>query len=140
MLRSLLVLALAVLFGAWGCIGYRQRVADTPYSGGRARVDQVDVVPPVPSANQLVLVATGRLPDACTRIDRVEIRRFGTSFEVTLHTRREAGALCAQVLTPFRQRVLLPLEGQDSGLFIVTVNGVRASFHVVPEGGRIRVR
>ncbi len=134
--RPLPSLALAVVLAVWGCAGYRQRVADNPYTGGLADVEQVDVGPSALGTRQLVVVATGSLPDPCTRIDQVEIDRFGTSFDVTLRTRRDAGALCAQILTPFRRRVLLPLEGRESGLFIVTVNGVRASFQIVPGGGR----
>ena len=78
-------------------------------------------------------IARGMLPDAgCTTIAGATQSRSGNSFTVTLTTKRDPLALCAQMLTPFEYTVPLDVSGLMAGRYNVNVNGVFVSFELPP--------
>jgi uncharacterized protein YraI len=78
---------------------------------------------------QVNAVARGQLPDAgCTTISSVNQIREGNLFKVSLKTRTDPLAFCAQILTPFEYVIPLEVGSLLAGRYIVNVNGVEASF------------
>lgn len=119
------------------CAGDAAREADRPFTLGVAQVESLEVQVWNGADASARVVARGQLPDPCTRIDRVQTRRLGNTFEVTLTTRREFGVTCAAMLVPFEREVFLPIDRFESGAYLVEVNGVSRDFHVVvhPDAG-----
>jgi hypothetical protein len=80
---------------------------------------------------QVNAIARGQLPDAgCATISGASQVRNGNIFHVTLTTRTDPQALCAQMLTPFEYMVALDVSSLLPGRYIVTVNGVEGSFEL----------
>jgi hypothetical protein len=122
----LLLLALA----ASDCAGRRAREADRPFTAGLASVESLAVAVQPLGSSHVKVIARGTLPDACTRIDAERRERWGSRIQVTLTTRRESGALCAQVLKPFTKTILIPVAELHPGLYTLEVNGVSRVFDV----------
>lgn len=81
------------------------------------------------------VIATGHLPDAgCTSIAAVEQERDSDVFRVSITTHTDPEMMCAQVLTPFEEVVLLDTNDLAPGLYRVSVNGVEGSFELPPVG------
>lgn len=98
---------------------------------GLASVDEVEVE--VSSASRVEVTASGNLPDTCTEIAESQQAREGDTFRVTLATRRPADEVCAQVLVPFTETIVLSTMGSLApGDYAVEVNGVRADFSIPP--------
>ena len=71
----------------------------------------------------------GALPDACAALDEAEQARVVNLIDVTLTMRRPRGALCAQVVRPFR--FYLPLDGTfPPGSYTLKVNGAAYPFRI----------
>lgn len=82
---------------------------------------------------QVNAIARGFLSDSgCTTISGVSQSRTGNIFTITVTTKINPQALCAQALTPFEQVISLEVGSLLPGTYIVRVNGVEASF-VLPE-------
>jgi inhibitor of cysteine peptidase len=79
---------------------------------------------------QIHAVTRGEHPDSCTKVDKVVTRREGDTFFVTITTSRPADAMCAQVMTPFEEIVVLDVVGLKAGVYTVDVNGVRGTFEL----------
>jgi len=129
-----LALALVVAI-AVACGGMRALEADRAYQVGLAAVERVEVhvfSQRPPSAHVSVY---GQLPDICTKLDRSRQDRLGSSIDVTLTTRHDSGPDCAAEPRPFEQRILLDVVGLPAGLYVVTVNGVQASFQILEDLG-----
>jgi inhibitor of cysteine peptidase len=137
-MRRLLWLVLASL----GCVGDPALEADRAFTAGVARVERVrgEVVTSPPAFARVIV--SGHLPDACTELDEVETRRRGFEIEVTLTTRRSFGVTCPPLERAFQKSINLPVDSYASGLYIITVNGVRASVasHTSPFGGDLLER
>jgi hypothetical protein len=103
---------------------------DRPYTGGLASVERVEVVRDPPGRRPVRLLASGTLPDACTRLDALRRTRQGQRIELRLTTRRESGEACAPVVRPFARPIVLMVDGLSSGLYVVSVNGVEAVVEV----------
>ena len=73
----------------------------------------------------------GSVPDACTEIEPADPRFLGSRVEITLATRRPAGAKCPPSETRFERSIPLMLSG-DVGAWVVDVNGVRATVLLPP--------
>ena len=120
---------LSCLF-ALGCVADRSREADRPYTAGLARVEALEVRARGASPGWPEAVARGTLPDACTELESPDVRQLGASFEVTLATRRRFGARCPASPVRFEKRISLPVDHGVAGAYVVSVNGVVASFTV----------
>jgi inhibitor of cysteine peptidase len=110
-----------------GCVGDPAREADRPFTAGVAHVERIRSEVSTSAPVFARVIVSGRLPDACTELDEVETRRHGFEIEVTLTTRRAFGATCPPLERPFQKSIVLPADSFASGLYIVTVNGVRDS-------------
>jgi uncharacterized protein YgiM (DUF1202 family) len=74
-------------------------------------------------------IARGMLPDAgCTTISGATQSRTGNTITVSLMTKRDPLALCAQMLTPFEYVIPLDVSSLLPGRYNVNVNGVFVSF------------
>ncbi len=91
-------------------------------------IEQVEVVIMESFPVQVAAIVRGSLPDACTAITGVDATRQDNLFEITLKAEQPAGAACAEVLTPFEERVPLDVEGLPAGTYMVDVNGVQRAF------------
>src|SRR5262245_36866840 len=127
--RRLGVLGLGALLGACAA---SSREADRPYSRGLASVESLAVVSDPTPQSHIRVIARGTLPDACTRLHGEERERRGHRVEVTLTTRREAGALCPEAPQTFTKPLVIPIAELFPGLYTLDVNGVRESFEVLP--------
>jgi hypothetical protein len=72
-------------------------------------------------------VITGHTPDACSTIDGVEQSVDGNTISLTVTASRPGDLMCAQMLTPFTEEVLLETEGLEPGEYTVDVNGERST-------------
>ena len=80
---------------------------------------------------QVNAIARGMLPDmGCTTIAGVSQVRSGNTITVTVTTRQDPLALCAQAFTPFEQVIPLEIDTLVPGSYLVIVNGVQASFEL----------
>ena len=76
----------------------------------------------------------GTLPDACATLNAPEQERTGHLVRLTLTMRQPSGALCAQVVRPFR--FYLPLAGAfEAGHYTLRVNGTAYPFRLRAAGG-----
>jgi hypothetical protein len=73
----------------------------------------------------------GSLPDACIQLHDLTESRRGHLIDVRLYMRRPKGALCAQVVRPYRFYYTLasPLA---PGAYVLTINGDQHPFEIVP--------
>ena len=106
----------------------------TAYLVTDAVLDSVSVRPmrravaPGESVPVEVLVK-GALPDACSELNAAMQRRAGHLIDVELTMRRPRGAVCAQVVRPFR--FYLPLSGRyEAGSYTLKVNGAVYPFRL----------
>ena len=90
---------------------------------------------------QVEVTARGELSDACTKVGNVIKTQKDKTFFITINASRDAGAVCAQVITPFEKKILLDVAGLAAGTYIVNVNGVTATFTLTPsdvfQGGKM---
>jgi hypothetical protein len=99
-----------------------------------AILDSVAVRPAVAAATpgtpvEVEVLVKGTLPDACTTLDAVTQSRIGHLITATLTMRQPHGALCAQVVRPFR--FYMPLEGTyEPGHYTFTLNGTAYPFRI----------
>ena len=120
---------LACLLAA--CAADPAREADRPFTAGLARVARVDLDLVSTRPPRLRVGVAGSLPDACTQIDPIEIRRLGARIEITLATRRAFGAACPPAESPFTRSIPLMLS-EEFQLYVVDVNGVSGSVLLPP--------
>jgi len=77
----------------------------------------------------VTLHVKGFLPDACTKVDRVEQSREGANVTVDVLTLRRGGTICAQTIKPYSLDVLL--DGDfAAGDYSLTLNGEVYDFSV----------
>lgn len=117
------VLGGVLLLGLLGCFR-----PPGPIVSMSATVGEIEIVILESFPVQVHVVIRGDLPDACTRIASVSVRRSGERFDVAIVAERERDAICAQVLTPYEETVALSVHGLAAGTYLVDVHGVTASF------------
>jgi hypothetical protein len=89
--------------------------------------------PITPDASRPVeLIIEGALPDACTNLHAISEERRGHLIDVRFQIRRPKGALCAQVIRPFRFYHAFA-EPLPVGPYTLRVNGQVHPFEVFPE-------
>lgn len=80
-------------------------------------------------AHRIDVVIDGTLADACTELHDVRQRRHGHIIEVALLARRPKGAMCAQMIQPFR--TYFDLDGTFApGAYTLKVNDAAQPFEV----------
>lgn len=78
---------------------------------------------------QVSVTLIGNLPDSCTKIQNIDSSRDGDVFSLELNTHRPNGkTVCAQVLTPFEETVLLEVQGLPAGEYSVVAGDLTENF------------
>lgn len=77
------------------------------------------------------LLIRGALPDGCTVLHHIGQERLGHLIDVTFEMRRPKGAVCTQVVRPYRFYYTLD-EPLPPGDYTLTVNGEVKPFSVPP--------
>ncbi|MCA9991878.1 MAG: hypothetical protein H6666_06710 [Ardenticatenaceae bacterium] len=95
---------------------------------GTAPVDTVDVLVLESFPVQVNVIASGNLPDGCTRLEEPTIAQADTTFTISLPTSRPGDAVCTEALEPYDKVIPLDVAGLPAGSYTVSVNGVSASF------------
>ena len=117
-------------------VGFGARCADEDVTGTTENVIELAEVEDVAvsaSPSRIQVLASGNLEDSCTAISEIDVARTGNVFNVFITTRRPVGAICAQVLAPFNETIVLDPDGLPAGNYRVDVNGVEESF-TIPAG------
>lgn len=86
----------------------------------------VDDVTMVQRGGDWVAVVTGNSPDACPRKFQSEQQASGDAIEIALTSVAPQDAMCAQMLTPFTEEVVIDTTDMQPGEYSVSVNGVAA--------------
>lgn len=130
-----LVTIIVVLVVALAAIVIIRKVAhkDTEglYDIGMAHVESVDVVLKESFPVQVDVLVKGTLPDGCTELGDVRQELTGTTFHVTLETRKlkDGDVVCTQALEDFETTIALKnVVGISAGEYVVDVNGVQKAF------------
>ena len=71
---------------------------------------------------QYYAIIQGNYPDSCTTTNEITQSVDGNIFDITMTTISPPGAICAQMLAPFTEEVLLETEGLEPGEYVVDVN------------------
>lgn len=88
---------------------------------------RVDVLEAFPV--QVRVTVEGNLPDGCTEIDEILIKRDGDTFTIEIITRRPTGDVaCTMALVPYEETVDLAVEGLEAGTYKVQVQDQEATF------------
>ena len=77
------------------------------------------------------LLIRGALPDGCTALHNIEQQRVGSQLAVTFEMRRPKGAVCTQVVRPYRFYYTLD-EPLAPGDYTLKLNGAVKPFTVFP--------
>ena len=75
-------------------------------------------------------IASGNHPDACSTTGDIEQEVRGRTITVTIYTDRPTDEICAQILTPFEEEILLDTGGLDPGQYTLDVNGTVTTFTI----------
>ena len=67
-------------------------------------------------------IVQGNYSDACSTTSSVEQEVDGSTIELNVYTSRPPGLVCASVLTPFTEEILLDTEDLEPGEYTVIVN------------------
>jgi inhibitor of cysteine peptidase len=139
--RWVLALVLAIVLGVMGCASPSTPTPGVPPAEEPTEVDgEGEVIikgAPVDSIELLLMesfplqmsaLVRGNLPDGCTEISHSEQTREEDVIRIDLFTRRPADAICTQVLVAYEESVRVDILGLPAGEYVVSVNGVEASF------------
>ena len=109
-------------------------------SGGKAYVEEVELMVMESFPVQVRAVIRGQLSDGCTEIQetRVIYDEASQTFRVQLDTYRDPELMCTQALVPFEETVDLDVRGLSAGTYTVEVQDQAESFelavdNVLPE-------
>jgi hypothetical protein len=72
----------------------------------------------------------GNHPDACSTTGDIEQEVSGRTITVTIYTDRPTDEICAQILTPFEEEILLDTGGLEPGQYTLDVNGTVTTFTI----------
>ena len=103
-----------------------------------APVDSVELLLLESFPLQMNAIVRGNLPDGCSEISHYEQTTDGNVIRIDLYTRRPADAICTLALVAYEERIPVDILGLPAGEYVVSVNGVEASFtlsvdNVAPE-------
>lgn len=116
----LLLLMIMMTFLLPGCNAVEPRI-------NLAEVTEIDILISESFPVQVHVVASGYLPNPCTKIEEIIQSREGDNFFVTIKTKSSL-LPCIQVLTPFEETIALDVYGLPAGTYNVNVNGIEDTF------------
>ena len=97
---------------------------------GEMIVEEIDILILESFPVQIHVIARGKLPDACSFVDKVVQTRQDDKFLITLTPAWRENARCAAGPTPFEQIIPLDVLGLKAGVYTVTVDGVTGTFEL----------
>lgn len=89
------------------------------------RLADVESVTVTLEANEVVMVASGHLPDGCTAIDAVSQSVTDNTLNATITTVRDPLALCTEAIVPFEETIRFDRTNLPAGEYTAQANGVR---------------
>ena len=116
----LLLLMIMMTFLLPGCNAVEPRI-------NLAKVTEIDILILESFPVQVHVVASGYLPNPCTKIEEIIQSRESNNFFVTIKTKSSL-LPCIQVLTPFEETIALDVYGLPAGTYNVNVNGIEDTF------------
>jgi len=118
--NTLFILLLLMTILLTGCNAVEPRI-------NLAEVTEIDILILESFPVQVHVVASGYLPNPCTKIEEIIQSREGDNFFVTIKTKSSL-LPCIQVLTPFEETIALDVYGLPAGTYNVNVNGIEDTF------------
>ena len=112
-----IVLALAMLLAA--CSDAEPELGEGPAFVEEVVVEERD--------GEYWAIVAGFYPEACSTFGGSAQEVDGNTIELTVTSTRPEGEVCAQVLTPMTEEVLLDTDGSDPGEYTVRVNEDRST-------------
>ena len=94
-----------------------------------ATIEEIEIMILESFPVQVHLVASGYLPDPCTKIHQITQEREDYHFSMTITTYRSPGT-CIQIIAPFEEIIPLEVYGLPAGTYTVEVNGVQGTFEL----------
>ena len=116
----LLLLMIMMTFLLHGCNAVEPRI-------NLAEVTEIDILISESFPVQVHVVASGYLPNPCTKIEEIIQSREGNNFFVTIKTKSSL-LPCIQVIAPFEETIALDVYGLSAGTYTVNVNGIEDTF------------
>jgi len=116
----LLLLMIMMTFLLPGCNAVEPRI-------NLAEVTEIDILISESFPVQVHVVASGYLPNPCTKIEEIIQSREGNNFFVTIKTKSSL-LPCIQVIAPFEETIALDVYGLSAGTYTVNVNGIEDTF------------
>jgi inhibitor of cysteine peptidase len=98
------------------------------FTHGLAHIDRIEIFLLESFPVQVHVHISGLLQDSCTARDDMTQWRSGNTFFVRITTIRPTDAICADMVTPFEERLALDVYGVPAGTYRVDVNGVQETF------------
>lgn len=79
---------------------------------------------------QVSVTISGSLPDSCTSITDIttSLDEGVNTFSIQINTSRPEGAMCAEVLMPFEETIMLETASLEAGTYTVEINGITDTF------------
>mgnify|MGYP001827976915 FL=1 len=71
---------------------------------------------------QSVAIIQGDYPDSCSTVCGNEQTVSGNEININLYSSRPEDMVCAEVLTPFEEEILLDTSGLEPGEYTITLN------------------
>jgi len=118
--NTLFILLLLMTILLTGCNAVEPRI-------NLAEVTEIDILILESFPVQVHVVASGYLPNPCTKIEEIIQSRESNNFFVTIKTKSSL-LPCIQVLTPFEETIALDVYGLPAGTYNVNVNGIEDTF------------
>ncbi len=115
-LRWVVVLILSLSLVA--CMGDKEPEQSEP-TGNPTYMDTVEVEE---RGGEYYAIVAGHYPDACSTTSDIVQEVEGNTLHLTIYSTRPEDMMCAQVLTPFTEEILLDTEGLEPGEYTVIVN------------------
>lgn len=97
---------------------------------GVARITSIEISILESFPVQVMVDIKGDLSDSCTTVDEINQTKQGNTFFVTVTTKRPKDAMCAQVITPFEEKISLDVSNLKKGTYEVNINGVIKLFEL----------
>jgi len=95
-----------------------------------ANVNNIEIMLLESFPYQVNVVAKGLHRNSCMKIDKITTRREENTFFITITASEPVDAMCAQVITPFKEVIALDVVGLEAGVYTVDVNGIRDTFEL----------
>lgn len=116
--RSKWIVVLILSLSVVACMGDKEPEQSEP-TGNPTYIDTVEVEE---RGGEYYAIVTGHYPDACSTTGDIVQKVEGNTLNLTIYSSRPEDMVCAQMLTPFTEEILLDTEGLEPGEYTVIVN------------------